>query len=171
MISTKVIVMKKNMNLALAKPIYDPLDHFIDVINELLEKLKESKNSVVNNISYCRKIRTSRKVFEKEIKKVLLNFSTYSEKQQNEIEFHFYKVIRELEQKVPSVIENLKKEEGLFVSYFLRREVRKALNIFKRSQKKMSVHLYPDHSKEILSNPEEYQKLVDVWGNLAEDEY
>jgi len=159
------------MNLPLTQPICDPLNHFIEVINELLEKLKESKNSFVKNISYCRKIRTTRKVFEKEIKKVLLNFNNLSEKQQTEIELHFYRVIKEVEKKVPSVIENLKRDEGLFLSYFLRREVRKALKIFKRSQKKMADHLYPDHSKEILSSPEEYQKLVDTWGELADDEY
>jgi len=163
--------MKSEMNLALTKPIYDPLDHIIQLINELLERLKHSKNSIVKNISDCRKIRNNRKDFEKAIKIVLNNFDCLTEKQQTEIELHFYRVIKELEKKVPSVIENLRKEEGLFISYFLRREVRKALKVFRRSQKRMSVKLYPDRSKEILSNPEEYQQLVDTWGDLADDEY
>jgi len=158
------------MSIALTKNSLAPIDRILVVMIEFLDSLQHSKNTIHDNITFCREMRTNRKKFEKEIKGVIKTFHCFSEKQQSEIEMTFYRSLNKLEKIVPKVEKEIDDDHLFFVfSYFLKREMKKTLAFFRKTQSKMSATLYPDKSKEILSNPKKYQELVDTWGELAHD--
>ncbi|HEY0055400.1 MAG TPA: hypothetical protein VGB63_08595 [Pedobacter sp.] len=161
------------MHLTLPRTQRDPLVVILKALNELIESLKHSANPLSRayvDFKYCKAIRANRKEFQSMVNCTLENFSKYSEKHQVEIEMHFYKSLQQLSVLIPEAKLELERE-GSFLAKFLIRELNKTLKTFQSSQKEMSSYLYRDNSEEILSNPELYKKLVDTWGDLAEDEY
>ena len=162
--------MKNHMHLTLNKPSQSPLDHFIRVINEMIDRVNASQQTVRDKISQCRELRTARKHFEKNLKTNFSKFDSLSEIKQMEMELHFYNILKGLDAKVPHILEALKEKKGL-LSRFLHREVRKSYKIVKSTQKKMAEKVYTNNAAKVLNDPEKYQKLVDAWGDLADDEY
>ncbi|WP_139160085.1 hypothetical protein [Mucilaginibacter sp. NFR10] len=158
------------MNLAIQKPNLSPLDQLCQVIEQMIERFKTQKQSIHDNISYCRQIRTARKHFEKNLKSNISKFEKQTEVKQMEIELHFYNVLKDLEIKIPEILEELE-DENWFMSFFLRREVRKSYRLVVYTQREMSQKVYPNNADKIINDPEKYQKLVDSWGDLADDEY
>ncbi len=181
--------MKNNMNLVLNNhPNQSTFVTIMEFINELIDCMKVGKKAKVLNktslksregstsssiipesLVSCYNLRRDRKAFEIIIRDFLKNdFHTLPEKQQADVEMHFFRAIKKLNK----VSTQLKKDDShsviSFNKYFAKRELNKALKIFKTSQQKMADVLYPDNSQEILSNPVEYQKLVDFWGDLAD---
>jgi hypothetical protein len=161
--------MEKHMSIALSQSYKDPLESFLRVLNELIESLKESHKNVFDNISTCHQIRKNRKHFEKLMEKVICDFNKLSDKDKSQFELGIYNILQKIEIKAPAVINELKEDYKPVFSYFLIREIKKTLKTFRASQKKMADQLYPDRSKEILSNPDIYQQLVDAWGDLADE--
>lgn len=158
------------MNAAISPHSYqDPLESFLKVLNELIQSLKQSHKDIFNNFSTCHQIRKSRKDFEKLMKEILKQFDCLSEKDKAQIELSTYKLLQKIEALAPKAISEIKDENIPVFSYFLIWQIRKTLKSFRASQKKMAEQLYPDRSKEILSNPDLYQNLVATWGDLAND--
>lgn len=158
------------MNLTLTEPSIDPIERFIKVLTEFIETLKTSKQTLAYSLKFCRELRTNRKKFEKQIGNTINCFHTLQESNQAEIELAFYKALKKLESIAPTVKQGIDDDHLFFLfSLFLKREVNKTLKFLKKSQGKMSAQLYPDRSKEILDNPELYQKLVDAWGDISDD--
>ncbi|WP_439695173.1 hypothetical protein ACFGVS_19080 [Mucilaginibacter sp. AW1-7] len=162
--------MKKHMNVAISPHSYqDPLESFLKVLNELIESLSQSRKNIFNNFSNCHQIRKSRKDFEKLMKEILKKFDCLSEKDKATIELSTYRLLQRIEVLAPRAICEVKEDNIPIFSHFLIWQIRKTLKSFRASQKKMADQLYPDRSKEILSNPDLYQNLVATWGDLAND--
>jgi len=161
--------MKNSMNLTLNKSSIDPIEHFIKVLSEFIETLKTSKQTFTHNVKFCRELRTNRKIFEKKIGKTINSFHTLPENKQAEVELAFYNALKKLESIAPDVKKGIDDDrQFILFSLLLKREVNKTIKFLRKSQSKMSAQLYPDRSKEILDNPELYQKLVDAWVDVAD---
>lgn len=163
-------VMKRYMNLSTHQPNLTSFNRVINAFYELINDLTESKKNFSENIDYCKKFRQRRKAFEKMAESFVCNFDKASDKRQAEVEMFFYNSLKNLEQAIPKAKSELTTEVPFLFSKFLTRELDKSLGTFKKYQKIMADRLYPDHRKEILSNPALYQELVDAWGDLAADE-
>lgn len=163
--------MENRMNLSLSylSP-NSSIDSFLKFLEQLLDNLKKSENNLSENIKYCQKLRSDRKKFCIELVQLNKDFSLLSERDQREIELHLYNAIKEIENLFPSVRQDLKEDVAFLYRVFLIREINKTLKMFKKHQNVMAIRLYPDKKKEIISNPELYQKLVDTWGDLANED-
>ena len=163
-------VMKSNMNIALTKPNKDPLETLIKVFNEILERLKDSQQSLIESIRDCQKLRQNRKQLTKYFREVKAKFPKLSEAKQVELEAYFFKVIQQQSSVIIPLKEEVKRDYNFLISFILIREIKKTLSLFKAVHKPMECALYPNRSKEILSNPALYQQLVDAWGDLADED-
>lgn len=160
------------MNLTLTKSSIDPIEHLLNALTEFIDSLKQSKKTLADNIRFCRQLRTSRKKFEKELRKTIACFNTLPENQQVEIELAFHKLLKKLQNIVPEVNQEIENDKLFFLfSYFLKRDVNKSLQFFKKAQAKMSAQLYTDPTEKIINDPALQQKLVDQWGDLANEQY
>jgi hypothetical protein len=165
-----VFDMKKHMTIiALSQQQKKELDNFIDFINELIEKLQQSRGALtalVHNTKYCIKLRRQRKSFYKNIDSTKKLFPKLSEKNQVAIELQYYKAIQELNRLIPKAENEIKNDYGFFIRAFLLRELKKTVAIVLAAQLEMSKQLYQDNSQEILSNPKLYNELVATWADL-----
>jgi hypothetical protein len=165
-------VMDDHMKVTLTNNSIASIERLINVLNEFIDTLKESKKTFSDNVKFCRELRTSRKKFEKEMRKTLRCFHSLQENQQVEIELVFHKALKTLESITPKVKQEIE-EDRLFIlfSYLLKREINKTLRFFKKSQTKMASHLYSDPTEEILNDPKLQKLLIEQWGDLANEEY
>jgi hypothetical protein len=149
----------------------NPLVRIIMVLNEVIDKLKESKQSIKNNANLCWEIRKDRKVFESQIKYIIKDFDAFPEKDRVRFELALFQALNEIEQIAPEVIANLRERNVPVFSWFLIREIKRTTKVFERSQRKMASKLYPDPTDKILNDPLLAKKITDAWGDLADDEY
>lgn len=155
------------------------IDSMIEFINALIDCLKTEnlekpskyvsvEKTLTPNFYACLKLRADRKQFERLVNDFLKDFQKLPEKKQSEIEMRFYNGIIKLESLTPFVKDSTAKRNLSLSHRLFYRELNKTLKVFRKAQKLMSDYLYPDNSQQILSNPVEYQKLVDFWGDLAD---
>lgn len=159
------------MNIAINQYSYTPLANVLAAINKLIEKIEQSHQTFLDNISFCRELRRNRKQFEKDMKVALAKFHTLSEKDKVAVELEVFNLIKRLDAIAPKAIQELKEEHAFIFSWFLPREIRLTVDAFRNGQKKMEEALYPDNSIAITANPALYKKLEEAWGDLADDEY
>jgi hypothetical protein len=164
--------MKNNMNLSLTKSSLDPIERLLIALTEFIDTLKHSKKTFSENVKFCRELRTNRKKFEKEIRKTIKCFQSLSDNHKVELELSFHKALKKLEIILPKVRQEIDQDK-LFVlfSYLLKRELRKTLKFFRKSQIKMASHLYSDPTEKIMNDPSLQQLLIDQWGDLSNEEY
>lgn len=149
------------------------LDQFIQFINELIDKLQESKQALSDTLQsgkYCLKLRKQRKAFSKHIKMTTTLFPKLSEKNQVDLELHYFRALRELRELIPKAERDFKDDYGFFIRHFLLRELKKTEAIITLAQQGMAAVLYKDNTQEILSNPELLKELSATWADI-EDEY
>jgi hypothetical protein len=88
-----------------------------------------------------------------------------------EAELFFYNSLKNLQEITYNPKTKMVNGMPFLMAEFIAVELRKTIKMLKRSQSKMASKLYPDHSREILTDPEEYKKLANAWGDLGGDEY
>lgn len=156
-------------SIALSRQQQKELDSLIEFINELVESLKSSKIAIsdfLHNFNYCKQLRSQRKTFEKHTKMALAGFPNLSEKNQVNLELHYYKALKHLNKLLPSAEIEIRRDFNLIISSFLLREIKKTIKSITKAQQGMSSLIYQDNSQEILSNPELYNELVNNWADL-----
>lgn len=155
--------------IALTRQQQRELDTIIELINEFIASLKNSRAAVsdfVDNCKFCMELRKQRKVFVRHTKMTMLAFPKMSEKNQVSLELHYFKGIKVLKKLLPDAEAEIKKDYIFPINSFILRELNKTVNAIVSTQEEMSKLIYKDHSQEILSNPDLYNELVENWADL-----
>jgi hypothetical protein len=160
--------MEKNMNLTLNNQ-SSAIEKIVSIINELIDDLKQSHTSILSNFEFCRKMRKDRIELKADIKDVLDIFGNLSEDAQSDFELKIYQASARLNSIAPKVLKELKEHGPFLFKYYLIWEVKENVGMITHLQKQLESILYPPN-KEIDNDINFYNKLVDVWGDLNDEE-
>lgn len=167
--------MKNNMNVVLRNHHPSQLDSVIQLINDFIESLKSTKDSIISikdDLVFCWKLRKSRKTFKSFVDQTLVSFKNYSEKNKVAIELEFYRAKKKLTDLIPEARKGIQASLAGIFSRFLLRELNKTLEIISYAQKEMSMCLYEDNTAKILSDPQLYDQLAKAWDGIdIDDDY
>lgn len=148
------------------------LDSLIEYINEFINNLRASKKAVydfANNCKYCYELRKQRKLFGDHIDFTKKSFLKLSEKNQSELELHYFRGLKELNALLPAAEKEINQDFIFPINWFLLREIKKTIALITDGQAFMANILYPDNSKTVQDDADLMAKMNELWADC--DDY